>query len=168
MSLQQAIRLERIDMPITQKLRKWHFLLLGGVLVLLSGYLWYWNWRRNGIQELVCPEHCIIVATYVVGIIVLGIFIYRLNRRQLTIMLIGSVVVNLLAVLGTVWIFRNLSTFFELVSPAELSGSGMGYIEMWRTAFLVPAIYLLHSGLILLWVVSLVMFLVRKPTDDPE
>ncbi len=155
-------------MPITQKLRKWHFLMLGSVLVLLSGYLWYWSWRRFGLPEVTCPEHCIILVTYIVGIAVLGIFIYRLDRRQVTIMLIGLVVVNLLLALGTLLIFRYLPSFFNLISPDEYSGFSGEAIDQWRTVFLTPVIYLLQGGLILLWLESLVMFLIRKPADHPE
>ena len=155
-------------MPITQKLRKWHFLMLGSVLVFLSGYLWYWSWRRFGIPESTCPEHCIILATYLVGIIVLGIFIIRLDRKQVTIMLIGLVVVNLLAVTGTVIVFRNIQGFFNLISLPDHCGAIGEYIDSWCEDFLRPVIYLMHGGLILLWLLSLVMFLIRKPADHPE
>jgi len=155
-------------MPMTQKLRKWHFLMLGSVLVLLSSYMWYWSWRRFGIPEATCPEHCIILVTYIVGIAVLGIFIYRLDRRQVTIMLVGLVVVNLIAVSGTVIIYRNMQGFFNLISPPDHSGSISKYMDFWDGGFLRPVIYLGHGGLILLWLENLVMFLIRKPADHPE
>jgi len=168
MSLQQPSRLERIDMAFTQKLRKWHFLFLGSSLILLSGYLWYWNWRRLGIPQPLRPEHYMTLASFVVGLFVLGIFVVRLTRRQVTIMLVGLILVNLVAALGTLWIYRTYPLFFDLLRPAELADYDPEYINNWRTLFMTPALYLMHGGLLLLWIESLVMFFVRKPTDQPE
>jgi hypothetical protein len=42
------------------------------------------------------------------------------------------------------------------------------FIDEWRINFLTPALYAVHIGLLLLWGVSLVMFLIRKPSDEPE
>ena len=168
MSPKQPERTKRMDAPLTRKLRKWHFLLLGSTLVLLSTFLWYWNWRKLGIPFPLRPEHFITIATYAVGIIVLGVFIYRLSRQQVTIMLVGMIVVNFLAAMLTAWILRTYPTFFELVCPFELSAYDPEFVSDWRDFFLTPALYAMHAGLLLLWVVSLIMFLIRKPGQEPE
>jgi len=155
-------------MPITQKLRKWHFLLLGGTLVLLSLYLWYWNWRSLGIPAPLKPEHFLTIVAYIVGVLVLGVFIYRLNRRQVTIMLIGMVVVNLLAALASLWAFRSFPTIFDWLCPLDITQASPEYLADWRQYFLIPAVYMIHGGLLLLWLTSLIMFFVRNPADDPE
>lgn len=155
-------------MQVTQKLRKWHFLLLGGALILLSIYLWYWNWRSLGIPVPLRPEHCITLASYAVGIFVLGLFVVRLTRRQVTIMLVGMVMVNLLAALGTLWIFHTYPAFFSLIRPTDLAAYDPAYVQDWRTYFLTPALYIFHGGMLLLWAECLVMYFVRKPGDRPE
>ncbi len=154
-------------MPTIQKLHKWHFLLLGCLLVALSAYLWYWGWRLRGIPCNLCPETYLILAAYILGVFVLGLFIYRLTLRQVTIMLVGMVLVNLLAALLTVWISRNLPAYFDQIRPRSLIESDPQYIRDWWDNFLKPALYLLHGGLLLLWAESLIMFLIRKPTDEP-
>lgn len=168
MSPQQPEPTKRTDLPLTRKLRKWHFLLLGSALILLSAFLWYWNWRKLGIPFPLRPEHFITLATYTVGVIVLGVFIYRLTRQQNTIMLVGMIVVNFLAALLTAWILRTYPTFFELVCPFDLSAYDPEFVTNWRDFFLTPALYAMHLGLLLLWVVSLIMFLIRKPGEQPE
>lgn len=168
MSTQKQAQPKRNPLPVTQKLRKWHFLLLSGSLILLSLYLWYWNWRALGLPIPLQPEHCITLVTYLVGVFVLGLFVYRLTRRQVTIMLVGMVVVNLLAALGTLWISRTYPAFFELLQPASLGDVGPTYAADWRDAFLTPALYLIHGGLLLIWAECLVMYFVRKPGDRPE
>ncbi len=168
MSPQQPEPIKRTDLPLTRKLRKWHFLLLGSSLVLLSAFLWYWNWRKLGILFPLQPEHFITLTTYIVGVIVLAIFIYRLNKQQVTIMLVGMIAVNFLAALLTAWILRTYPTFFELVCPFELSAYDPEYVSNWRDFFLTPALYAMHVGLLLLWVMSLIMFLIRKPGQEPE
>jgi len=155
-------------MGMTKKLRKWHFLLLGGSLMLLSVYLWYWNWRSLGLPVPLQPEHYITILTFLVGLFVLGLFVYRLTRRQVLIMLVGMVVVNLLAALGTLWIFRTYPAFFTLIRHAELEGYDPAYVVDWRMYFLTPAFYLIHGGMLLIWAESLVMFFVRKPGDRPD
>ena len=155
-------------MAVPKKLRKWHFLLLAGSLILLSVYLWYWNWRHLGLPVPLRPEHFVTILTYLVGVFVLGSFVVRLTRRQVTIMLVGLVVVNLLAALGTLWIFRTYPAFFTLVRPTGLGGYDPAYVADWRNYFLTPAMYLIHGGLLLIWAESLVMFFVRKPDDQPE
>jgi hypothetical protein len=157
-----------MDMPATQKLRKWHFLMLGATLILLSAYLWYWNWRALGIPKPLQPEHLMTITSFVVGLFVMCVFIYRLSRRQLTIMLIGEVIVNLLASLATLWIFRTYPKIFDWLCPMELADASAAYLADWRQYFLTPALYAIHIGLLLLFIMSLVMFLVRKPTDQPE
>lgn len=154
-------------MPITQKLRKWHFLLLGSTLVLLSGYLWYWNWRVQGLPSSLRPEHYLIIVCFVVGIFVLGAFVYRLTRQQVTIMLLYMILVNLVAALVTLWIYRSYPDIFNILCPQEFNNFDAAYLAEWREVFLAPALYLLHGGLLLVWVASLVMFLVRKPGDQP-
>jgi len=155
-------------MAIKRKFRKWHFLLLGTLLILLAGYLWYWNWRSLGIPLPIQPEHFLTIASYVMGVFVLGVFIYRLNRKQVTIMLIGMVIVNMLAALGTLWAYRTYPTIFDLVRPSDISETTGTYLNDWKEFFMTPALYAAHAGLLVLWVESLVMFLIRKPTDDPE
>ena len=153
---------------MANKLRKWHFLLLAGILILLSVYLWYWNWRAFGLPVPLQAEHTITIFTYLVGVFVLGLFVYRLTKRQVTIMLVGMVVVNLLAALGTVWIYRSYPAFFELFQSVVPETAGPTYAADWRDLFLTPALYLIHGGMLLIWAESLVMFFVRKPQDQPE
>ncbi len=155
-------------MAVIHKLRKWHFLLLGSVLIALAAFLWYWDWRSLGLPSPLQAEHAITIAVFVLGVIVLGLFIYRLNRRQVLIMLVGMVLVNLLGVLASLWIFRTYPTFFEILRPMGIEAYDPGYVSNWRDYFLTPAVYALHGSLLLLWVESLVMFLIRKPGDDPE
>ena len=168
MSTQKQAQPKRNPLTVTKKLRKWHFLLLASSLILLSVYLWYWNWRCLGIPGPLQPEHCITLMTYVVGVFVLGLFVYRLTRRQVTIMLVGMVVVNLFAALGTLLIFRTYPALFELIRPASLADVGGVYEADWRNFFLVPALYFIHGGLLLIWVECLVMFFVRTPEDQPD
>jgi hypothetical protein len=49
-----------------------------------------------------------------------------------------------------------------------LSDASPEYLSEWKAFFLTPAVYAAHIGLLVLWIESLVMFLIRKPTDDPE
>jgi hypothetical protein len=167
MAPQQPEPIKGSELPLTKKLRKWHFLLLGSTLVLLSAFLWYWNWRILGIPKPLRAEHFITIATYLIGIVVLAVFIYRLTRQQVTIMLVGMIIVNFIAALLTAWILRTYPTFFELVCPFDLSAYDPEFITNWRVYFLTPALYAMHAGLILLWIVSLVMFLIRKPGEQP-
>jgi len=155
-------------MPVIQKFRKWHFLLLGGILILVAAYLWYWDWISLGIPSPLRAEHCITILTYVLGVVVLGIFVIRLSRKQVTVMLIGMVAVNLLAVLVTTWIYRTYPLFFELLRHKSIDVYDPLYVEEWENFFIMPALVSMHIGLLVLWLESLVMFLVRKPTDNPE
>jgi len=155
-------------MPTIQKLYKWQFLLLGSLLVSLSAYLWYWGWRLRGIPSSPNPESYLVLAAYILGIFVLGLFVYRLNLRQVTIMLVGMVLVNLLAALLTVWISQNLPAYYNQIRPKSLMDAAPQYIRDWWENFMKPALYLIHGGLLLLWAESLVMFLIRKPGDEPE
>lgn len=155
-------------MSVIRKLRKWHFLLLGGTLILVAAFLWYWDWRNLGIPKPLRAEHFITMASYLLGCIVLGIFIFRLTRRQVSIMLVGMILVNLLAALGSSWIYRTYPDFFEFLRPMGIEEYDPEYVSNWRDFFLTPGVYALHVSLLLLWVESLVMFLVRKPTDRPE
>ena len=155
-------------MAIKRKLRKWHFLLLGTSLVFVAIFLWYWTWRRLGIPSPIQPEHFITIVTYITGVFVLGVFIYRLNRKQVTIMLVGLVIVNMLAALGTLWAYRTFPAIFDLICPLDVSDATDVYLSNWKTYFLTPAIYAGHAGLLILWIECLVMFLLRKPSDNPE
>ena len=155
-------------MAITRKLRKWHFLFLGTSLILVSAFLWYWNWRRLGIPSPLRPEHFTTILSFILGVFVLGVFIYRLNRKQVVIMLIGMVIVNLLGAMVTLWAFRSFPAIFDLLCPMPLSDASPEYLSEWKAFFLTPAVYAAHIGLLVLWIESLLMFLIRKPTDDPE
>ena len=155
-------------MAIKRKLRKWHFLLLGTSLVFVAIFLWYWTWRRLGIPSPIQPEHYITIVTYITGVFVLGVFIYRLNRKQVTIMLVGMVIVNMLAALGTLWAYRTFPAIFDLICPLDVSDATDVYLSNWKTYFLTPVIYAAHAGLLILWIECLVMFLLRKPSDNPE
>ena len=155
-------------MTLTRKLRKWHFLLLGTSLVLVAIFLWYWNWRRLGIPSPIQAEHFLTIVTYIMGIFVLGVFIYRLNRKQVTIMLVGMVIFDLLVTLGTLWAYRTYPTIFDIFCPMDIADATELYLSDWKNYFLTPAVYVIHSGLLLLWVECLIMFLIRKPTDHPE
>jgi predicted neutral ceramidase superfamily lipid hydrolase len=155
-------------MPVVQKLRKWHFLLLGCTLVLIAAFLWYWDWRSLGIPSPLRAEHYITILTYVTGVFVLGLFVFRLSRKQDTIMLLALIVTNLLATLAITWIYRSYPAFFELLRQKTLESYDPLYIEQWGKYFLTPALIAIQSGLVLLWIEALVMFLVRKPTDNPE
>ncbi len=155
-------------MAAVKKLRKWHFLLLGVMLILISAFLWYWDWRSLGIPSPLRAEHFITLATLVVGFFVLGIFVVRLNRRQVLIMLIFMVIANLLAALVSLWINRTWPAFFELLRQPTIDEYDPRYIDLWQIYFLKPALIGLHAGLLILWIETLILFLVRKPTDDPE
>ncbi len=168
MSFLPSERLKRTNMPRIQKIRKWHFLFLGSALIFLSGFLWYWNWRVLGIPFPIRPEHFATILSAVVGFAILGVLTYRLNRKQVTIMLVGVMVVNLLFALATRWIFQTFPAFFNVLSPGGVDSYDPALIEDWRLYFVTPAIIVYQSGLLLLWVISLLMFLVRKPTDNPE
>lgn len=155
-------------MARTQRFRKWHFLFLGTSLILLSAFLWYWNWRSLGVPQPLRPEHFITIAVYITGVFVLGVFIYRLNRKQAVIMLVGMVAVNMLAALLSLWIYRSFPAIFDLVCPMDLVEATPAYLEDWKSFFLTPAIYAAHIGLLILWIENLVVFLIRQPTEDPE
>ena len=155
-------------MALTRKFRKWHFLLLGTSLVAVSGFLWYWNWRRLGIPTPIQAEHFLTIATYIMGIFVLGVFIYRLNRKQVIIMLVGMVVANLLAALGSLWAYRTYPVIFDFICPLDSAEASKVYLRDWKIYFLTPALYAIHAGLLFLWIENLFMFLIRKPTDHPE
>jgi len=155
-------------MANTQKLRKWHFLFLGFSLILVSAILWYWSWRQLGIPSPLRPEHFTTIVSFILGVFVLGVFIYRLNRKQVVIMLVGMVIVNLLASLVTLWAYRSFPAIFEILCPRPLSEASAEYLSEWRSCFLTPAVYAAHIGLLILWIESLVMFLIRTPYDQPE
>lgn len=155
-------------MTIVQKLRKWHFLALGVVLILVAGFLWYWDWHYLGIPKPLRPEHFITIFVFLLGVFVLGVFIYRLNRRQVTVMLVGMILVNLLAALATLWVFRTYPLIFELVRVQSIEVYDPVYVSQWQACFLEPALYALHVSLLLLWFYALLMFFIRKPTDQPE
>lgn len=152
-------------MPMTQKFGKWHFLFLGSALILLSAFLWYWNWRALGIPVPLKPEHFITIVAFIVGFSILGLLVYLLNRRQAAIMLVGLVIVNLVIALGSLWVYRTYPAFFELLRPTELAAYDPAYVSNWERFFLTPAIFALHFGLLLLWAESLVMFMIRKRND---
>lgn len=159
----------RKDMPDPQKLRKWHFLVLGIALVLVAVFLWYWDWRSLGIPKPLRPEHCITIASFAVGFFILGLFVYRLTRKQVMVMLIGLILVNLITALGSLWIYRTYPAFFNFIRPAaELKAYDPDYVNNWRVYFLAPAMSALQIGLLMLWAESLVMFFIRKPADQPE
>lgn len=149
------------------KLRKWHFLFLGCALVFLAVLLWYWNWRTIGLPSPLQPEHYLTLASYVLGIFIFGLFIYRLTKNQLTIMLLGLILVNVFGALMTSWIDRNYQELFVWLAPTGIPITDTAYIAEWRQFFLMPAVYSIHAGLLLLWAESLVMFLVRRPSDEP-
>ncbi len=168
MSAQRSTQEEKKPTTMTSKLRKWHFLLLGGSLILLSIYLWYWNWRALGVPDRFHPEYLATLLSFLVGLFVLGLFVVRLTKRQVTIMVVGMVVVNLLAALGTLWIFRSYPAFFGLINPGGTGVYDTTTIQAWRSFFLPPALTLIHAGLLLIWAESLLMFFIRNPGDKPE
>lgn len=155
-------------MPETPQFRKWHFLFLGSLLILIAGYLWYWDWRSLGLPSPLRAEHYITIYTFLTGFFVLGIFVYRLTRRQVTVMVIGLTIVNLLAALGSVVLFRTYPAIFNILHTSSAEAYDLVILTQWRDCFMRPALYALQTGLMLLWVESLVMFFVRKPTDQPE
>lgn len=155
-------------MTVIKRLRKWHFLLLGSTLILIALFLWYWDWRSLGIPRPLRAEHFMTLLAMLLGFVVLGIFVVRLTRRQVTIMLIGMVITNLFAALITLWINRTYPAFFDLLRPTAIEAYDSVYVDNWRLLFLNPALYALHLGLLLLWAESLIMFFVRKPSDRPE
>ena len=152
----------------TVQLRKWHFLFLGGALVALALFLWYWNWRKIGLPSPLQPEHITTILSYVVGILILSVFIYRLTKTQVTVMLVWLVIANVVTALVSIWVFRTYPDFFEVMRPM-VAGAGFdaAYVADWKRVFLTPVIYAMQIGLLLLWAESLVMFLVRKPGDEP-
>lgn len=155
-------------MPVIQKLRKWHFLLLGGALILIAAFLWYWDWRSLGIPSPLRAEHYITIFSFALGIFVLGLFIFRLTRKQVTIMLVMMIVATLASVLGTLWIFRTYPVFFELIRHKTIEDYSLTYVAEWQQYFLNPALYAINISMVLLWLESVAMYLVRKPTDQPE
>ncbi len=155
-------------MPPVHKLRKWHFLLLGTALILVSAFLWYWDWRTLGIPSPLRAEHFITFVTFVLGFGVLGIFVARLTRRQVSIMLVMMIIANLAAALLTLWINRTWPSFFILLRSTHIEEYDPRYIDLWRAFFMRPAMISFHTGLLLLWIESLAMFLIRKPSDQPE
>jgi hypothetical protein len=157
-----------MEKPKTVKFRKWHFLFLGSTLVLLAAFLWYWNWREIGLPNPLRPEHYVAFASYSVGMVVLGLFIFRLRKDQLTVMLVWLIIVNLVAALVTAWIYRTYPYFFEVMQTMiEAVEFDAAYIADWQRYFLTPVIYAIHSGLLLLWAESLIMFLLRNPGEEP-
>ena len=155
-------------MAVPNRLRKWHFLLLGMALILIACFLWYWDWRSLGIPSPLQAEHFITILAFALGFIVLGIFVIRLTRRQVTIMLVGVTVVNLATVLISTSIFRNYPVFFDFFHEAPGGTFSAEYVTQWTDCFLSPVIYAFHAGFLLLWLESLVMYFFRKPTDQPE
>ncbi len=151
-----------------EKFRKWHFLLLGAALFLTSAFLWYWDWRHLGIPSPLRVEHCITVVCFFLGVFVLGLFIYRLNRKQVTIMLVMMIVATMASVLGTLWIYRTYPVLFELLRQKVIEDYEPAYVAEWQQYFLNPVLYAINIAMVLLWVESVVMYFVRKPTDEPE
>jgi hypothetical protein len=161
--------MERINMDKSKsiKLRKWHFLFVGSLMVFLSAFLWYWNWRTIGLPHPLRPEHYLMLAVYVVGLVVLGLFIFRLTKAQVTVFLVWLIIVNLVMALVTAWIYRSYPYFFEVLRPIDVVDYDPAYIVDWERYFLTPVVYSVHIGMLLLFVESLVMFLVRTPGDEP-
>lgn len=155
-----------MDKPNTIQLRKWHFLFVGVLMIFLSAFLWYWNWRTIGLPNPLKPEHYLNLAVYLVGILILGMFIYRLRKSQVRIMLVGMIVVNVIAALVTVWINRTYPAIFELMAPFEISVDPV-YIADWGRCFLRPALWSIHIGLLVLWIESLIMYQIREPGHEP-
>jgi hypothetical protein len=153
--------------PKPRNLRKWHFLFLGSALALLGAFLWYWDWRFLGLPVPLRPEHYLALAAYVLGIFILGLFVYRLTKAQVTVMLVWLIIVNLIMALLTAWIYRTYPYFFEVMRPLDVIDYHPGYVDEWRRYFLTPVVVAVHAGLLLLWAQSLVMFLIRKPGDEP-
>jgi hypothetical protein len=156
-----------MEKPKSLKLRKWHFLFLGSALVMLAALLWYWNWRAIGLPNPLRPEHFVSLASYVVGMVVFSLFIYRLRKDQVTVMLVWLIIVNVLAALVTTWIYRTYPDFFEVIRPLDIQVYDPTYVADWQRYFLTPVVYAVHSGLLLLWGESLIMFLVRRPGYEP-
>lgn len=156
-----------MDKPAPIKLRKWHFLFLGSALILLAAFQWYWNWRTIGLPQPLRPEHYMNLVTYVVGMGILGVFVYRLRKSQLTIFLVGLIIVILISALVTVWIYRTYPLFFELLRPMDIAEYDPVYVADWGRCFLTPVVYAVHIGLLVLFLESLVMFLVRQPGHEP-
>ncbi len=155
-------------MPMIEQFRKRHFLLLGAALFLTSAFLWYWDWRHLGIPSPLRAEHYITILCFFLGVFVLGLFIYCLNRKQVTIMLVIMIVATLASILGTLWIYRTYPAFFELLRHKAIEDYEPVYVAEWQQCFLNPALYAINIAMILLWVESVVMYFVRKPTDEPE
>lgn len=156
-----------MEKPKSVKHHKWHFLFLGSALMLLAAFLWYWNWRVSGLPNPLGPEHYVALFAYVVGVLVLGLFIYRLTKVQVTIMLVWLIIVNVLIALVTTWIYRTYPDIFDVLRPFDMQVYDPAYIADWQRFFLTPAVYALRVGLLLLWAESLVMFLVRRPGYEP-
>lgn len=156
-----------MDKPKTVQLRKWHFLFVGSLMVLLAAFLWYWNWRTIGLPRPLRPEHYLTLAVYLVGMVMLSLFIFRLTKAQVTVFLVWLIIVNLVMALVTAWIFRSYPYFFEVLRPIDISVYDPAYVDDWKRYFLSPVEYALHIGLLFLFAESVVMFLVRKPGQEP-
>lgn len=156
-----------MDKSKSIKLRKWHFLFVGSLMVFLSAFLWYWNWRTIDLPRPLRPEHYLTLAVYVVGMVVLGLFVFRLTKAQVTVFLVWLIIVNLVMALVTAWIYRSYPYFFEALRPIDIVDYDPAYVVDWGRYFLTPVVYAVHIGMMLLFAESLVMFLIRKPGDDP-
>ncbi|MFH1446149.1 MAG: hypothetical protein ABIG43_01900 [Chloroflexota bacterium] len=149
------------------RLSKWNFLILGVLLVAASVFLWYWDWRWLGQPSPLRPEHMITILLFLVGLVILGIFLCRLTRRQAMIAFIILIGINSLAALVTYWIQITYPAFFDLLRPLPIEEYKPEYVINWELFFLNPLLFFMHSGLLTLWLISLTMFLFRKKGEEP-
>jgi hypothetical protein len=150
-------------MPKSPHAQNWHFLLLGFLLIFLSAFLWYGNWQSTGLSDGIHPENYLTIVSFIVGFFILGIAIFWMAPNKVVNALIVLIMLNLLVALGIGLIFQNCPTIYHLLRPAESQVESPEMIGAWADCFLVPFFYALQAGLILLWLETMVLYMVRGP-----
>lgn len=149
------------------RLSKRHFLILGILLIAASAFLWYWDWRWLGIPAPLRAEHMITTMIYLVGLIILAIFITRLTKcqsRNTMLILLGA---NIITILTAWWINKTYPQFFDLIRNQPLESYDPNYISNWQNYFLNPLLFFLNTGIFVLFGLALAMFIYRKKDDQP-
>lgn len=150
-------------MPNSPQDQNWHFILLGFLLVFLSAFLWYGNWQHAGMPDRIRPENYLTIVAFIVGFFILGIAIFWMAPNQVVTALIVLIMLNLLVALVIGVIFQNCPSFYHLLSPADSQMESPETISAWADCFLVPLCYALQAGLLLLWLETMVLYMVRGP-----
>ncbi len=150
-------------MPKSPHAQNWHFVLLGFLLIFLSAFLWYGNWQSTGLSDRIHPENYLTIASFVVGFFILGIAIFWMTPNQVVNAVIVLILLNLLLALFIGVIFWNCPTIYQLLRPGESQMESRESISTWADCFLVPFFYALQAGTLLLWLETMVLYMVRSP-----